>query len=222
MTESIISGEIKLKGFDELEKILSGLSREDGMKILRQSLGKAATVIQQAAIDKAPSDSGELRRNIKIRIWRKSQYPVGYQIYVRAKRFQKNKSTGKREIAGLAYYAYFIEYGTGIYGPKKKAFWIPRNASGYLLYGPEKKRRWHGVRNAGDVMKFTTTSGKTIFVRRFKSEGMKARPFLRPAFDENVNRTIDRFGSEAVDRVKNYFVGNPVGMGMSEISAGVM
>jgi HK97 gp10 family phage protein len=188
-----ISGEIKLQGFDELEKILAGLAGNDGLDIIRKSLRLSAEAMRKEAVRRAPQDTGELKRNIRLRVNRRSGYSASYQIYVKRSRTQKNKTTGKRERIGGAWYAHFLEFGV-------KSHMVPKRKESYR----------------------TKLHGRWVTVTQFQHPGMRPHPFMRPTFDETQAATINRFGSNTIGAIQNYFRGNPVGMGMAEISAGVL
>ncbi len=188
-----ITGTIQLHGFTELEKILAGLAGNDGLNILKKSMKSAAEGMRKEVVNKVPQDTGELKRSIRLKVNRKSTDSVAYQIYVIRTRRKKNKVTGKRDIIGGGYYAHFLEFGT-------KAHMVPKKKDSYK----------------------TKLKGKWVTVKQFQHPGMRPHPFMRPAFDETRGQTINTFGNNTVDGIKKYFSGNPVGMGMSEISAGVM
>lgn len=232
MTDAVITGDIKLYGFKELETVLHNLAGNAGLKILQDTWKASIKPMQQEIIQRAPTGpSGELKRSILIRKARRSEYPVAYQIYVRGKRTAKNKETGKRDIIGGAWYARFVELGA-------KAHWMPKE---YIASVKSKRfRRLAGLEKGEGALvsskeihyqekKYMVfwVNGRKIIVTHVWHPGIevgvKGRPFMRPVFDERRQSTIDNFGSNLVHAIQAYFRGNPVGMGMAEtLSAGVM
>jgi HK97 gp10 family phage protein len=77
-------------------------------------------------------------------------------------------------VAAGAPYATFVEFGTGIHGPRKQRIY------------PKTKQamRWRGG------------GGEWVFAR--STAGMKAKPYLRPAVDENIDAIANSLAS-AID-----------------------
>lgn len=199
MVDASLSGDIKLYGFDELDKAFERVKDESKGDVLRKALREGARVVLDAAKRKVPKDTGELSRNIRMKFVKKGLYSAQYNIFVA--RSRKRKVNGTLQVVGGGYYGHMIEYGTGLYGPKGREYWIPRKS--------------------GKVVKFIDKrTGKEVVVERFKHPGMRPRPFMRPAFDENKRRTIDVFGMEFGKGIEAAFVKQ--GMAYSPVSAGAM
>lgn len=82
--------------FEGLDKILDALEDIGDPQTMAIALGKACALVERAAKQKAPKDTGELRRSITSRV-----------------------DTLGDEVVGVVYtpleYAPYIEYGTGIF-----------------------------------------------------------------------------------------------------------
>lgn len=99
--------EIKFEGLDELMKTIDKLADTEEIKA---ALGKACAVVERSAKQKAPKDTGELRRSITSKV-------DGLQ--------------------GIIYtpleYAPYVEYGTGLFaegGGRKDVPWSYQDDSG--------------------------------------------------------------------------------------------
>jgi len=161
--------EITVKGLDELKENLNKLSKEMQVKGGERAVRAGAAVILKAAKNKVPVKTGNLKKSLRIRrISNKgSTWP----------KFWVCHSTG-RGVKNDGWYAHLVEFG-GIKGsypirPRKR------------LYGGGKKALMIPIGSGG-------RSGSTIYgiysaVRHPQS---RAKPYMRPAFDENVNRSMD-------------------------------
>lgn len=82
--------------FEGLDKILDALEDIGDPQTMAMALGKACALVERSAKQKAPKDTGELRRSITSRV-----------------------DTLGDEVIGVVYtpleYAPYIEYGTGIF-----------------------------------------------------------------------------------------------------------
>lgn len=95
-------GQIKLTGFDELEKTLSELSLKVQKKVVRKAAKEGAKIQLDAAKQEAPKKTGQLAESLKIKT-----------------RFSKKNetltaivTTQDKDFTGDTYYAAFQEYGT--------------------------------------------------------------------------------------------------------------
>lgn len=103
---------VRVDGLKELGEALSLLSTDIQNKIARAATNAAAQVIKNEAIRRAPSDTGNLRKNIIVK-----RLPAGeaspltsqYMVTVR-----QGKLTKKQAGSGLqdAFYGRFVEFGT--------------------------------------------------------------------------------------------------------------
>lgn len=87
---------IEVEGFDEVIVALEKLSDTDGIK---RAMGKACAVVEKAAKQKAPKDSGELRRLIQSEV-------------------EDKGTTINGVIFNPLEYAPYVEYGTGLFAEK--------------------------------------------------------------------------------------------------------
>lgn len=128
---------VRVEGLPNVLKSVDALLDEQQ---LAAALGRACALVERAAKEKAPKNTGELRRSI-------------------ASRIEKDGD----DLVGIVYtpleYAPYIEYGTGLFaedGGRQDVPWSYQDDEG----------NWH------------TTSG------------MKPRPYLRPALDENREQVL--------------------------------
>ena len=93
----------RIEGLDAIYKRLDDLSSKERQE---QQMGKALALVERAAKEKAPKDTGELRRSITSRV-----------------EFDGD------EIRGIVYtpleYAPYIEYGTGLFAEEKGRSDVP-------------------------------------------------------------------------------------------------
>ena len=103
--------ELQLKNLDGVLAAIEEIGNTDGVK---QALGKACAVVERSAKEKAPKDTGELRRSITSRV---------------------EERDGK--IEGIIFtpleYAPYVEYGTGLFaenGGRKDVPWCYKDDKG--------------------------------------------------------------------------------------------
>lgn len=93
----------RIEGLDAIYKRLDDLSSKERQE---QQMGKALALVERAAKEKAPKDTGELRRSITSRV-----------------------ELDGDDIRGIVYtpleYAPYIEYGTGIFAEEKGRSDVP-------------------------------------------------------------------------------------------------
>jgi HK97 gp10 family phage protein len=150
----------KLDGLGEVLAKLNEVERKVRTKILRDALGEAARLILRSAKAKVPrGETGLLRRSlgIKMKVYRKS----GAVVALVGPRTGFRKSKGGRVRTAL--------------GDKFAAAGVKPHLYAHLV---EKGRRAVTVQTAKVL-----SDGSVIFGRRVAA--VPARPFLRPAFDEN-------------------------------------
>lgn len=111
-----MSNSIKFEGLDKLELKLDELV--DDSKI-NQAIGKACALVERSAKQKAPKDTGALRRSITSKV--------------------ENNGT---DAVGVVYtpleYAPYIEYGTGLFAEKGGRMDVPWNYQ-------DDKGEWHST-----------------------------------------------------------------------------
>ena len=85
--------------FNGLEQVLESVEKVDDLGDYKTALGRACTLVERSAKQKAPKDTGELRRSITSRI-----------------------DEDGDEIRGIVFtpleYAPYVEYGTGLFAEK--------------------------------------------------------------------------------------------------------
>lgn len=102
---------LKIDGLSDLGKRLQTLSADMQGKVARAATAAGAVVIKNAAIQKAPEDTGNLKKNIIAKRLPKSETNLTSEHIVTVR---KGKKTAKQKAAGIrdAYYASFVEFGT--------------------------------------------------------------------------------------------------------------
>ena len=69
-----MAADIKIEGLEEVLENLEGLIDEQKLK---SALGKACAVVERSAKQKAPKDTGELRRSITSKVEKEGNGAVG-------------------------------------------------------------------------------------------------------------------------------------------------
>lgn len=105
------SSRTTVAGLRELGEAMRGLSADINKRIARSATNAAGQVIKKAAQLKAPSDTGNLRKNIIVKRLPPNQTKLTSEHIVTVRR---GKLTAKQQATGLrdAYYASFVEFGT--------------------------------------------------------------------------------------------------------------
>jgi hypothetical protein len=143
---------------------------------LRKGLVAAANLLAEKAKAKADSKNvPEVSKNMKVgKVESKGSGALGITI-----------SIGMKEDEAPAAAAY--EFGSGLHGKEGKKYSIvPRKSGGYLVFP---KERWPGYQpppDAPDVFVFSSVM----------HPGVKARPYMKPAIEENkeeMKRLIGAF-----------------------------
>lgn len=117
----MISGEIKLTGFKELNDLLLQLPDAVGGKVLSKATYEAATVIREDAQARAPERTGRLRQFIG-RGRGRSKSDDRYEAVVLvgllslSGKEKQNYREGKTRVLFDAFYGKFIEFGTRFMG----------------------------------------------------------------------------------------------------------
>src|SRR4051794_26574427 len=93
---------IKLEGAKELAVIFKTLPSKVEKQIARKSLRQGTKIIQKAARDDSPVDTGQLRRSLKIKTMKRKKGRIGMIVQASPKGLPSNKS----------FYAAFIQYGS--------------------------------------------------------------------------------------------------------------
>ena len=102
---------VKIEGLSELGARMKTLTSDVNNRIARAATAAGAVVIRNAAQQKVPVDSGNLKKNIIVKRLPKGEAPLTSEHIVTVR---KGKLTSKQKGSGLkdAYYGSFVEYGT--------------------------------------------------------------------------------------------------------------
>lgn len=119
--------ETRIDGLSELQKALTDLPKKIEANIMRGALTAAMRKMQKIARDKVPTDSGDLKKSIKVRADRRA---------LRRGQVKVSLSAGDK----TAFYARMIEYGTASYytGNGKsvgRPYQITPKVAGSLFFG---------------------------------------------------------------------------------------
>jgi HK97 gp10 family phage protein len=111
---------MEIKGFKEIEQKLKDYPLKVKKRIIKPAIRSGITVIKDSIYSRAPIESGELKRTIRIRVFREETWGIKAVAIVdpRIKR-----AVNRRNIKGgrTNSYAAFVEYGTRKQKPKKFA-----------------------------------------------------------------------------------------------------
>jgi HK97 gp10 family phage protein len=186
---------IKVTGLSQLDKALREFAPKVQRKMLTKSLRAAAKVVQTEAQASAPSDTGTLKRNIVVRSASKRGAAARVSIGIRTKTATfadsaKNRRAGRAgkryRVAGDAYYARFVEFGT----------------KSHTLIAKRKVMRG-GKRG---VFAFEV-GGKTVFARSIKHPGTRPRPFLRPSLERKTPQAIEAMRLSLAQQIQQEYHG---------------
>ena len=97
-------------GFPELDRKLKKLKGTEGKKVVRKSARTALKPVLQESRSLAPSDTGFLKRNIKVRALPRSRKVFGARV---------TSGRGKNANSGDAFYGAFLEFGTRNIKPRR-------------------------------------------------------------------------------------------------------
>lgn len=108
---------VKLTGLDDLKRKLCELPKRVETKVVRVALKKGGEIIRDAAISRAPDDTGLLKKNIVYRALGSKKGQVGIrkqaQKHVDNPQNRRLRRVGKRfYVDGPAFYGRFLEFGT--------------------------------------------------------------------------------------------------------------
>ena len=121
--------------FEGINELLNSLEELGDLDNIKDALGNACALVERSAKQKAPKDTGELRRSITSKV----------------------EGNGA-DIQGVIYtpleYAPYVEFGTGLFAENGGRQDVPWNYQ-------DDEGEWHST------------------------SGMKPRPFMRPALNEN-------------------------------------
>ena len=149
--------------FEGLDKLIDKIEDIGDIHEMTQAMQEACKLVEGAAIDKAPKDTGELRRSITNRV-----EVIG------------------NEVSGIVFtpleYAPYIEYGTGMYAENggTSGYWV---YVGDKDYDPNRKKsgKRYTLQEAKQIVAIMRSKG----LKAYYTNGMHPQPFMRPALKEN-------------------------------------
>ncbi len=154
---------VEIRGMKEIQDDLNRLGTEAAPRV-KFGLTKFLSIVADAARLKCPVKTGQLQSSITHQITREDDKVVEGRVGSNVK------------------YAPYVEFGTGIYGPNKQVI-TPKNKKvlAWVAYGPRP--------TTAEGWKRAQREGRAIFARRIR--GMRPRPYLQPAMEENINKLVD-------------------------------
>lgn len=142
---------------------------------VEKGIKRSTELVTQTAKQKAPVQFGTLRRSIIGRVHNSGMSTIGTI----------------RQDEKIAPYGKFVEFGTGLYGPKHQRI-IPTSS---------KALAWMVGRSArpstGAGWRQAVKAGRAIVVRSIK--GMRAEPYMRPALQDNIEN-VKQIMVEEIDK----------------------
>uniref|UniRef100_A0A6M3J740 Putative tail protein n=1 Tax=viral metagenome TaxID=1070528 RepID=A0A6M3J740_9ZZZZ len=165
--------EMELKGWKEVDDALAKLSKELQIKIADNALKQGAIVVRDAARSNMSNmDTGLLRTQIDVGRGKKRA-----ALFATGKHFTwlvglKKWSSFKGGIP--AWYGRFIELGT----------------AKHKLTAGVNIRKGRNYGKTGKKVLYSHKSGK-FFGKEVEVSGIKARPFMRPALDNNAQKVTE-------------------------------
>ena len=98
-------------GLSRLAHILEELPKNVARNCLRTAVSSGAALIRDEAKNRAPVDTGEMRRDIMIKRERSDNQRAIYSVFVRAGK--RSRLSGKgRDVSKDSFYWRFVEFGT--------------------------------------------------------------------------------------------------------------
>ena len=178
--------DIKLIGFDELERDFHRLKFSIQKRIFRNAMAKAVEPVAAAARTLVPVDTGRLRDSIATRVITSRGKILG-QVYC-----------GDEMFKGDQYYAGMVEYGHRI-GKRPKS--IMRHAKG-LAKLRKTQRSVHST--ALEIAAAAKEEAKIVRLNETREGFVPAQPFLRPALAQQRNAAFAILGNSVAEQVKAY------------------
>lgn len=104
--------EIKVDGLDSLMRALHELPDRVAKNALRSAVNAGATEIKRGAREKAPVDTGRLKRSLYQRQIREQSSLYQQTYFVGVRTGPKRGKDGKKDYSQDAWYWKFVEFGT--------------------------------------------------------------------------------------------------------------
>jgi len=158
---------ITVEGMKEIQRALKGLEDKVQTRVIKSGLRAGGREVVKAARRKLPSEYGTLKRSLGTKILRPSGGGVG--LLVGARTTATTKKGKRKRPKNDGFYAHIVEFGT--LGSRTESL------------SPETSRKSSWSRKDRDKDQ----------KRRGTPTGLKARPFLRPAFKESQQKIVDAF-----------------------------
>lgn len=152
--------------FEGLDSLIDRIEKIDDVKPLVSAMYDACDIVEGAAKDKAPKDTGALRRSITSKV----------------------EITGN-EIDGIVYtpleYAPYVEYGTGLFAENSptSGYWVYVRNSSSSSNKPSKR---YTLEEAKQVVAIMRSKGLDAVY----TNGQHPHPYMRPALQENKDKVI--------------------------------
>ena len=183
--------DVQIHGFDELAAALQKMPGEIARKHLQKAVYAGAVVVRNEAKARASRSSGQLAsQGIIARVDRKTDwYTKKYQIGLHRK---------------YGWYGRFLEFGTSPHEISARYYQKVRRIGSGRVKGRNTKvftRRGSGAR----ALHFGYGAGSMgRYAVRVQHPGIKPRPFLRPAFDNNTSQIIAAIGRQLGKGIEDY------------------
>jgi HK97 gp10 family phage protein len=160
---------IEIPRMAELKEAIKGFDK-DARPRLKHGLMIFCSTVADAARLKVPVQTGRLQTSITSNV-------------------AEEAGIIKGEVGSNVIYAPYVELGTGIYGPAGKPI-RPKNKKilAWVSSGPRP--------TTPDGWKKAVLEGRAVFAKEVK--GMRPRPFLMPALNENINKLVDILKKELI------------------------
>lgn len=172
--------EVKVQGLRELGLQMKGLSADVQKKITRQAVAAGAKIVRDAARSAAPVDKGVLRKGIVMKAVKQTPLTAEYIVTVSTREMKKYVQKSRAAVVELE-------------GPTR-----PELVNGKMVRKKKLLALKEDYESYGD-----------LFYGRFHEFGtvkMPARPFLRPAIEDNKQAAIDAIArrlKQRIDKVKS-------------------
>ena len=172
---------VDLSGDVELKKLMSEFEPKVQKDALKKALREGAKVILRGVLLRVPEDTGTLKKEIKVRAFKRSRkYRVGFTV-----------GTAAGDFKGKAFYSAFQEYGWLPSGNKKANGGI--KASQQLLR--EEKQFKRDGRYIAQIVRKKITAAK-IHLSRESKQKVPAKKFIQKSFKENAEQVSENLGAE--------------------------
>lgn len=96
--------EMIVTGDERINRALKKISGKEAKGLMRKSMRPALKPVLQEAKSNAPSDTGQLKKNIKIKAMKRSRSSFGMRVSM--------GRPGQKDNTGKAFYGAFLELGT--------------------------------------------------------------------------------------------------------------